>query len=82
MGNGRLRSGAVVVHSLHLQLIRNERGRSGHDELGVVCHGHCGPVDVSGLLPPHDFVMKPWTVRLEAGQRLQRVQKFSKLLGF
>lgn len=69
-GNGRLRSGAVVVHSLNLQLVRNKCVRSRDDKLGVVGHGHGRPLAVQVLLPPHDFIVKPWTVGLEARQRL------------
>lgn len=71
-GDGRLRSGAVVVHSLDLQLVRSKCGRPRHDELGVVGYGHGRPLAVQVLLPPHDFIVKPWTVGLEARQRLRK----------
>lgn len=61
----------MVVHSLDLQLVRDKCGRPGHDELGVVGYGHGGPLAVQVLLPPHDFIVKPWAVGLEARQRLR-----------
>lgn len=82
MGNAWLRSGAVVVHRLHLQLVESERGRSRHNKLGVVGYGHGGPVEVSGLLPPRDFVTKARPVGLEAVERLQRTQSFLNNLFF
>lgn len=82
MGNAWLRSGAVVVHRLHLQLVERKRGRSRHNKLGVVGYGHGGPVEVSGLLPPRDFVTKARPVGLEAVERLQRTQSFLNNLFF
>lgn len=82
VGNAWLRSGAVVVHRLHLQLVESERGRSRHNKLGVVGYGHGGPVEVSGLLPPRDFVTKARPVGLEAVERLQRTQSFLNNLFF
>lgn len=82
MGNTRLRSGAVVVHCLDLQLVESKRGRSRHNKLGVVGYGHRGPVEVSGLLPPHDFVTKARAVGLEAVERLQRTESFLNYLFF
>lgn len=82
VGNTWLRSGAVVVHRLHLQLVESKRGRSRHNKLGVVGYGHGGPVEVSGLLPPHDFVTKALPVGLEAVERLQRTQSFLNNLFF
>lgn len=78
MSNSRLRSISMVIHSLNFNFIWNKRGSSRHNKLGVVGHGHCGPLTVHSLLPPHYSIMKPRAVRLEVWQWLQR-RKLNKL---
>lgn len=73
MGNCRFRSGAVVVHSLNFDLIWHKGGRSRHHKLGDICHRHWGPIPIPCLLPPHHLVVQPWTIRLQTGQRLERL---------
>lgn len=72
MDHSGLGSVSKVVYSLNFNLVLGKCGRSRHDELGAVGHSRIVPTTALRLLPPHDLIVEPWTVGLEARQRLRR----------